>query len=291
MTLDLVRFLHGIKERPLALQWLGHCPLLASAGQGLVIRIHHSNGELLQSFSAHTDRICCLKWLPEQNKLASGSFDRTLKIWDIEVGKMLQSFRCSRDVYALEWMRCANQLAAGSEDLRFYDIRLRRQSACINTLLDPAVSLKWSNENQCLASGSIGNTITLWDIVARAPIQVLYGHTDFVKDLEWIDDIRVLASGSRDGSLKLWDLENSKSYFSKELGRGSTAICNLSGSNKLVSAGNDRQVNLWSLQTASVVQSFSSSEGEVTTMSWNPDEQMLAAASYFHIGLYTLAGC
>mmetsp|Transcript_12242 Transcript_12242/g.23232 ORF Transcript_12242/g.23232 Transcript_12242/m.23232 type:complete len:302 (+) Transcript_12242:408-1313(+) len=289
MALDLTRSLPGIKERPLALQWLGHCPLLASAGQGQVIRIHHSNGSLLQNIRAHSDSICSLKWLPEHNKLASASFDKQLKIWDVETGKCMRNYRFRREVGCLEWVNHTNQLAAGGEDLRFFDIRVQKEVDCITKLQDPIVSLSWSNEFQSLAAGSIGNSITQWDISAKAPLLVLKGHKDFVKQLEWIEDRRVLASSSRDGSFKLWDFQSARCCFSKTLSFGSTVVCNLGGFDTLVSSSNDRSIKLWNLSTMRVFQSLDSPVGAVSVMSWNADELLLATACYFNISLYSLS--
>lgn len=288
MALHLDRSLSGINDRPLSLQWLGDFPLIASAGQAKVIRIHHNKGALLQDLSGHTDRICCIKWLPGENKLASGSFDRTLKIWDVEAGTILRSFQSRKEVNALEWMGCANQLAAGSADLDIYDLRVNKRIANVRNLADPIASLKWSNERQSLASGSIGNSITLWDIVTRTPLQVLYGHTDFVRDLEWIDDRQILASSSRDGSFKLWDLLSSRSYYTKFFSYGGTFIANMVGLGRLVTAGTDRIIRQWTLSTMEISQELGSPKDQISALSWSAEEQMLAAACYCDVSLYSL---
>jgi WD40 repeat protein len=48
-----------------------------------------SNGNLLQVFMGHTDKIFTLAWKPDETQIASGGFDTTVRIWDVETGETL----------------------------------------------------------------------------------------------------------------------------------------------------------------------------------------------------------
>ena len=57
-----------------------------------------------------------------------------------------------------------------------------------------------------LASGSVDQTVRLWDVAARQNIATLEGHRRWVESVSFSPDGGTLASGSGDGKIRLWDV-------------------------------------------------------------------------------------
>jgi WD40 repeat protein len=53
-------------------------------------------GQLLKTLQGHTNQVWAVAFSPDGQTLASGSSDETIKIWDIETGKCLQTLRAER---------------------------------------------------------------------------------------------------------------------------------------------------------------------------------------------------
>ncbi|QDU67901.1 WD40 repeat domain-containing protein [Engelhardtia mirabilis] len=52
-----------------------------------------SEGECLRTLSSHTDRVTCLAFSPDGTQLASGAADRTVRIWQHDIGRMRRIIR------------------------------------------------------------------------------------------------------------------------------------------------------------------------------------------------------
>jgi hypothetical protein len=83
-------------------------------------------------------------------------------------------------------------------------------------------SLSWSPVGNKIASGSIDNTIKIWDGNSLQLLKTLEGHSSYVNSVSWNHDGSQIVSGSDDQTIKIWDgstgnvlhtLEGYYSYF------------------------------------------------------------------------------
>ena len=101
--------------------------------------------------------------------LASGSEDRTVRLWDVTTQQ-------SRGIF-------------------FPDHK------------DTVRNVAFSPDGKLLVSGSEDSTIRLWDVATRRQLGIpLIGHKDTVRSVAFSPDGKHLASGSQDGALGLWDV-------------------------------------------------------------------------------------
>ncbi|RKK76434.1 Vegetative incompatibility protein HET-E-1 [Fusarium oxysporum] len=120
----------------------------------------------VQTLKGHSSSVNSVAFSADGQRLASGSIDKTVKIWDAATGAYIQT--------------------------------LEGHNASVN-------SVAFSADSQRLASGSIDKTIKVWDAATGECLQTLKGHSDWVNSVAFSADGQRLASGSDDKAIKVWD--------------------------------------------------------------------------------------
>ena len=68
------------------------------------------------------------------------------------------------------------------------------------------MTVNFSPDGKTLVSGSVDNTIKLWNQSTGEEIRTLKGHDNFVRGVNFSPDGKTLVSGSADKTIKLWNL-------------------------------------------------------------------------------------
>ncbi|KAK6539216.1 hypothetical protein TWF694_009457 [Orbilia ellipsospora] len=198
------------------------------------------SGELLHTLKGHHDWVKSLSFSPDGNTLASGSCDRTIRIWD--VASHYRSCSPEATDLNLNWGSTATSeptLEAkplGSNDV---SIKLSTDGGRLALSMNRGIHL-WDTSSQklCpsfeanntsqvfvfspdgrrLASGSHDDTsIKIWDTDSGNIIRTLYGHPHNVVNLtfSW-SEANQLASADDWRIVKLWDIESGKTVRTVE---------------------------------------------------------------------------
>lgn len=160
----------------------------------------------LKILKGHTDSVMCLQF--QDNLLVTGSYDGTIKLWDIESGEEKKTLRGH-----LSGVRCLqldqNKLLSGSFDktIKVWNLETGQ---CLKTLSGPSDTiLSVHLEGSWLGCGSMDNSIRVWNSALGAQFAVR-GHSDFVNSVRVDAASRTLFSASDDRTVRLWDLTNQR---------------------------------------------------------------------------------
>ncbi|KAE8354922.1 putative E3 ubiquitin ligase complex SCF subunit sconB [Aspergillus coremiiformis] len=157
----------------------------------------------IKVFKGHTNGVMCLQF--EDNILATGSYDATIKIWDTETGEELRTLRGHES-----GIRCLQfddtKLISGSMD-RSLKVWNWRTGECISTYTGHrggVIGLHF--DATILASASVDKTVKIWNFEDKSTF-LLRGHTDWVNAVRVDTASRTVFSASDDGTVRLWDLD------------------------------------------------------------------------------------
>ncbi len=145
---------------------------------------------------------------------------------------------------------------------------------------DGVLSIAWSPNGDRLASSSVDQTITIWDVSNSQALTTLQGHTASVLSVAWSPDGSQLASGSLDQKVMVWDVASGQALTTLQ---GHTAsVWSVAWSpdgTRLASGSVDQTVVIWDIPSGGALTTLRGHSASVASVAWSPDGSQLASGS------------
>ena len=216
-------------------------------------------------------------------RLASGSRDKRVKLWEAESGKLLRTLEGhTGDVNSVAFAAQGGRLASGSDD---YTVKLweAESGKLLHTLTghtNLVLSVAFAAQGGRLASGSLGNTVKLWEADSGKLLHTLAGHKDRVYSVAFAAQGGRLASGSLDNTVKLWEAESGKLLHT--LAGHTNAVMSVAFATQkgwLASGSYDNTVKLWEAESGTLLRTLEGHTGSVDALAFSADGRLLASKS------------
>ncbi|KAI0519728.1 hypothetical protein KFK09_007187 [Dendrobium nobile] len=137
---------------------------------------------LLATLWDHFGSVNCVRWAKHGRFLASGSDDQVILVYERKPGSGTTEFGSGQPPDVENW-KVAMTLRGHTADV---------------------VDLNWSPDDLTLASGSLDNTIHIWNMTNGICTAVLRGHSSLVKGVSWDPIGTFIASQSDDKTVIIW---------------------------------------------------------------------------------------
>ncbi|TAG95056.1 MAG: WD40 repeat domain-containing protein [Oscillatoriales cyanobacterium] len=229
----------------------------------LAYKLKNHNWQCVQTLPGHSSFVNSLAISPDGKTLASGSWDKTIKIWNLETGAFIGTLSGHSDrVNSVTISGDGKMLASGSSDetIKFWNLHTGELLCTFPGHSMEVNSVAISPNGRVIASsGGADNTIKLWNLRTGELLRTFRGHLDNVNAVVFSPDGKILASGSSDATSKVWDVESGKllrTLSGLNVGVNSVAIG--PDGQILASVSNDYTIKLRNLQTGSLLRILNS---------------------------------
>ncbi|MEH1923091.1 NB-ARC domain-containing protein [Nostoc sp.] len=207
----------------------------------------------------HTDSIWSIDFSPDSKILASGSSDRTVKLWDCQTGQCLFTFvGHTGAVLSVAFSPNERTIAScsGHSTIKLWDIESKE---CYQNIKEPAgYIIAFSPNGHLLASANTMGIVKLWDIKTGECCTTFGRHGQAVISIAFSADGETLASGSKDGTVRLWNMKNGECIKTFLADIGSVWSLAFSPNGLLACGGNAETIKLYDPNTDNCLKTLKS---------------------------------
>jgi tetratricopeptide (TPR) repeat protein len=209
------------------------------------------------TFRGHTQAGTSVCFSPDGRRLASASWDGTMKVWDAQTGQEQLTLKGhTREVFSVCFSPDGRRLASASYDrtVKVWDAQTGQEQLTLKGHTGLVTSVCFSPDGRRLATASYDQTLKVWDAQTGQEQLTLQGHTAFVTSVCFSPDGRRLASASSDRTVKVWDAQTGQEQLTLQGHTGPvSSVCFSPDGKRVVAASAQGQVRSWDAQTGQEV--------------------------------------
>ncbi|MEZ4513136.1 MAG: NB-ARC domain-containing protein [Chloroflexota bacterium] len=246
---------------------------------------------LLMTLSGHLAKVRAVAITLEGNRVVSASDDKTLKIWDLQTGRVERTLvGHSKWVTSIAITLDGQKAVSSSYDktLIVWNLNASAPTNQAERILSghshviSAVAIAPNGE--WAVSASYDQTLKVWNLQSGQAAHILSGHSGWVTAVAITPDGKRVISASSDHTLKIWSLTNGQEEFTLS-GHSDwvSAVAIAADGRRAVSASYDKTLKIWNLNadalTGQAECTLSDPSGMVNAVAITPNGKQVVSAS------------
>lgn len=245
----------------------------------------------------HTSWVWSVAFSPDGKTLASGSADRTIKLWDTATGKELASFTGDDfRVWGVAFSPDGKTLASvgTANGIKLWDVAKKEELQFVKT--PGGESLAFSQDGKTLGIANLSGDVYLWDVTSKKEIRALKGlFFGEARSVAFSPDSNTLAVGGTNRErgeevggdrpfavVRFIDVNSGKErvFFKDKIWDHQITAVAFSPDGEILAAVVGGAIILWEVTTGKEMHNLGG--GSYLAMAFSPDGKTLASGGSFH---------
>jgi WD40 repeat protein/ribosomal protein L40E len=239
----------------------------------------------LQVLEGHTGYVYSVAYSPDGSRIASGSGDKAIKIWDAESGRELQVLEGHTDnVISVAYSPDGSRIASGSgnKTIKIWDVESGGELLTLKRHTDSVFSVAYSPDGLRIASASNGlfdNSVKIWDAESGQKLETLKGHKEWVSSVAYSPNGRRIAAGSDDHTVRIWDTESGQELLTLRHTNNVKSVAYSPDGRRIAAGLYHGGVNIWDAESGRKLQTLKGHTYWVSSVAYSPDGRRIASGS------------
>ncbi|RLL50861.1 hypothetical protein D8Y20_10750 [Mariprofundus sp. EBB-1] len=169
----------------------------------------------------HTDSVSALDYSSDGQFILSGSWDKTVKLWHIDSGRVLRTFHLDSPVKDISFTSSLRKFVVGNSKTSTLDIATENKMIADKIGFPLAMSLdgKWAlTEGNAPHEAEKGAILELWNIASNTKIKGFIGHAAEITSARFSADGKTIVSADKDQNIKVWKVPSGEEIGSLSTG-------------------------------------------------------------------------
>lgn len=233
-----------------------------------------------RSLVGHNGKVTSVVLFPDGERAASGSFDGTVRVWNLRTGQELACLKAERSWnWAVAVSPNGRYLLSGGDAMvvLLWDVesgKLVRRFEKAHA--GPIAALAFSPDGTLALSGGVDRSVVLWKVETGEVVRQFRGHEAAVTSVAFSPRDRRILSSAEDGTVRLWDsLTGSQERLLRVAPRNVEGVLRtvaaFTPQGQVVTGGADGNVQLWAPDTGHRITSLQNSRSMVMTLAVSAD--------------------
>ena len=218
---------------------------------------------------------------PDGKTLAIGTWDGTVQLWSTATGRRIASVRGSVEIGSVAFSPDGKTLAAAdTQGAQLWDVASRKPTWLFRIPNGP-VSVAFSPDGKTLAAIASGDTVRLWQVATRKPINGPLAAATAINAIAFSPDGKTLGTGAYNGTMQLWDVATGQKDGAPFTGNtGPVEAVAFSPDGKTLATGaEDGTARLWDVATRQEIGTPFLDQSTVSSVVFSPDGKTLVTVA------------
>ncbi|MEW6409664.1 MAG: caspase family protein [Nitrospirota bacterium] len=233
----------------------------------------------------HTNEVHGALFLPDGRHILTGSYDKTLKLWNAQTGREIRTFHGhGYFITKIAISPDGKYAISGSWDktIKLWNIETGEDVRTLYGHKGSVYNVAFSPDGKYILSGSGDKTLKLWDALTGREIRTFHGHTGTVYCAVFSSDGKHALSGSADNTLRLWEVSTGREIGTYK-GHAAAVTCAVftSSNGYFLSGSSDKTLKLWEISTGKAIKTFVGHTAAIGSLTISPDGKHVISGSFY----------